>query len=257
MSTRPLTAQISAAGWRQRLHEDRARAQRNQTLDQRATTMAVLARALQLGALAVTLTGSTARRRRTLVSDLDYHVIGRRPNVGDLPADIDIVATSAERFHEQLLDRDDFSQWTLRFGCILHDTGVLWSGVRLVVAEQLWPSGDRKLASLADHCRELRRLVAMSDRDAAQEQARAALTAAARGLLLSAGVFPLSRSELPGQLDKIGCCDVAAVLTLTLHGTPELTELGEATGMLEAIAPTRPLAEGQHAALAGMTQPRG
>ena len=37
---------------------------------------------------------------------------------------------------------------------------------------------------------------------------------------------------------------------------PSLTELGEATGMLEAIAPTPPLAEGQHAALAGVT-PRG
>jgi hypothetical protein len=92
--------------------------------------------------------------------------------------------------------------------------------VRLIVDEQLWPSGDRKLRALADHRREAERLIAMGDRDAAQEQVRATLTTAARGLLLATGVFPLARSELPGQLKRAGYEPLAEALSGVIHETP-------------------------------------
>ena len=155
MSFQSMSAQLSQLGWARRMQEDRARAQRNQTLGQRAITAAVMDRALDLGAEGLALTGSTARRRRTAISDLDYHLIGRRPDLSDLPGDLDVVATSPERLRKQLIDRDDFAQWTLRYGCILYDTGVMREGVRLIVDEQIWPSGDRKLRALADHRREV------------------------------------------------------------------------------------------------------
>jgi hypothetical protein len=240
MSVREMSAQLSRLGWARRMQEDRARAERNQTLKQRAITAAVMDRALDLGAEGLALTGSTARRRRTAISDLDYHVIGRRPDLSDLPGDIDVVATSSERLHKQLIDGDDFAQWTLRYGCILYDTGVMREGVRLIVDEQLWPSGERKLRALDDHRREVERLIAMGDRDAAQDQVRATLTTVARALLLETGVFPLSRSELPVQLGRAGYGSLAQALAGVIHGAPGLADLAAAVTLLDADRITYP-----------------
>jgi hypothetical protein len=240
MSAQPLSAQLSHPGWTRRMREDRARAILNQTPEQRAITVTVMTRALELGAEGLALTGSTARRRRTIISDLDYHVIGRRPDLSDLPGDIDVIATSAERLRSQLIEGDDFVQWTLRYGCILYDTGVMREGVRLIVDEQLWPSSDRKLRAVADHRREVERLIAMGDRDAAQEQTRATLTTAARGLLLETGVFPLARSELPGQLKRAGYAPLAEALAGVIYEAPGLADLAAAVALLDVARNTYP-----------------
>jgi hypothetical protein len=233
MTVRRLSSQLNHAQWTRRLAADRVRAERNQTLEQRAITQVVVTRALELGAEGFALTGSTARRRRTTTSDLDYHVIGPRPDVTDLPGDVDLVATSAARFRAQLISGDDFAQWTLRCGCILHDAGVMREGARLVSEKQLWPSADRKLKGLTDHRREAERLIGMGDRDAAQHQIRAALTTAARGILLSAGVFPLSRGELSGQLTRAGHAPLARALAETIHGEPDLNGLADSLQLLD------------------------
>ncbi len=229
-----LSAQVTETGWRQRLQEDRERAMRNQTPNQREITAVVMARSLELGAESFALTGSTARRRRTPLSDLDFHVIGPRPDISDLPGELDVVASSATRFHRRLLDGDDFAQWTLRYGCVLHDSGTMRDGVRLIVARHLWPSGERKLASLPDHRREIERLIKMGDRDSAQEQVRAALTAAARGLLLGGGVFPLSRRELPVQLRRAGHESIARMLNMVIHEEPNIADLAASLAYLDA-----------------------
>lgn len=225
MTAQRLSTQLSDAGWARRLRDDRVRAARNQTAAQQAITDTVMARAIELGAAAVALTGSTARRRRTAISDLDYHVIGKRPDVSDLPGDVDVVATSAARFRSRLLDGDDFAQWTLRCGCILYDTGPLRDGISLIVETQLWPDAQRKLDSLDVHRGEVERLLRMGDRDAAQEQLRAMLTATARGLLLRADTFPLARAELPMQLERAGLGPLGQALDSVIHATPQLEEL--------------------------------
>jgi hypothetical protein len=225
MSTTTLSKQSSPAGWSARLRDDRRRAVRNQASAQRAITEELLARALDRGVESFALTGSTARRRRTTISDLDYHIIGPRPETKDLPAEVDIVAMSSDRLHTQLLEGDDFAQWTLRCGCILHDTGPMREAVELIDARELWPSASRKLKSLPDHCREAERLLTMADRDAAQQQIRAMLTTAARGLLLAAGVFPLARSELPRQLVRLGDAAIASQLEIVIRETPQLPQL--------------------------------
>lgn len=107
--------------WQERLLADRARADRNQSRAQRAVTAEVVRRSLRAGAVAVALTGSTARARRTAVSDVDYHVVGSRPDLEGLPGDVDVVADSRGRFDRRLSDGDDFIQWSLRHGCVLHD----------------------------------------------------------------------------------------------------------------------------------------
>jgi hypothetical protein len=234
VSMRTLSAQLSEAGWTQRVQQDRERAKHSQTSDQREITAIVMARSLEIGAESFALTGSTARQRRTPLSDLDFHVIGPRPDVSDLPGDLDVVASSATRFRRRLLDGDDFAQWTLRYGCVLHDSGAMRDGVRLIVARHLWPSGERKLASLPDHRREIERLIQMGDRDSAQEQVRAAITTAARGLLLDGGIFPLSRRELPAQLGSAGHEPLARMLDMVIHEEPNLTDLAATLAYLDA-----------------------
>jgi hypothetical protein len=229
-----LTEQLSDAGWTRRMREDRDRAERCQTPEQREITATVMSRAVALGASGFALTGSTARMRRTAVSDLDYHVIGRRPNVSDLPGDVDVVATSAARFRGRLIEGDDFAQWTLRCGCVLYDTGPLHEGVRLITEMDLWPDAQRKLESLDVHRREVERLVQMSDRGAAHEQLRAMLTTAGRGLLLQARVFPLARRDLPAQLDRAGYGRLAQALRRTIHSEPQLDELESGLRILDA-----------------------
>jgi hypothetical protein len=233
-----LSDQLSHGGWQRRLRNDRERAERCQTTAQRAITAAVLERSLAFGASAVALTGSTVRRRRNAISDLDYHVIGPRPDVSDLSAEIDIVASTAERFRGRLLEGDDFAQWTLRFGCVLYDVGPMREGVRLILDAKLWPSPRSKLTSLAGHRRELERLLRMGDEDAANDQLRAMLTTGARGLLLMAGIFPLARDELPAQLESAGHARLANQLQSTIQGRLRLCDVSEAVTILDSSVAT-------------------
>jgi hypothetical protein len=73
---------VAEAGvWTDRLRFDRTRAVRDQPAELAAITAAVEARSQAVGARALILSGSTTRARRTRVSDLDYHVIGGRPEI--------------------------------------------------------------------------------------------------------------------------------------------------------------------------------
>lgn len=165
------------------------------------------------------------RGRRTEISDLDVHVVGPRPSLADLDVEIDVYATTAEVLSERLRAGDDYVQWTLRFGCVLFDRGVLRAAATELVAMALWPSPERKhgqalrLLALADA------VAASGDHEAAIEQTRSALTAIARWTLLAAGAFPLSRDELPVQLRGIGHPEIAVALHRCIHCEPPLDEL--------------------------------
>lgn len=233
-----LRAWESDAAWRDRLARDARRADANQTSSQRLITETLLARAKEAGVEAFALTGSTARNQRTAISDLDYHVIGSRPSRSGLADEVDIVATDVRRFWEKLRAGDDYVQWTLRFGCILFDrTGIFRDALRVLSTERLWPDTSRKHARLSSHRRHAERLIELGDRDAAQEQVRAALTSAARAVLLDAGVFPLSRTELPAQLQAIGRVRLASALRMAIDAVPSLSELAAQVEALDDAWP--------------------
>lgn len=212
--------------WEGRLCGDRERAFQFQSGALRTITMEVLRRAFDVGAPAVALTGSTVRGHRTAISDLDFHLVGPRPDLNGLPGEVDLVADTFERFHRRLAEGDDFVQWTVRFGCVLHDRDGIFRGAYLrILREGLWPDPRRKfdrtdaLASLAE------RVLSIEDRDAAQEHIRAALTSLARGVLLAEGVFPLARDELALQLNDAGRCEVGEWLHRSIHEMLDLSEL--------------------------------
>ena len=92
----------------------------------------ILQRALAVGVEAVVLTGSTVRARRTASSDLDFMVVGERPGFSGIDEDVDVYAAGADAFWTRLVAGDDYIQWTLRFGCVLHDDGILREASRYI-----------------------------------------------------------------------------------------------------------------------------
>jgi hypothetical protein len=218
----------SDAVWAARLAGDRARAAHNQTAAQRLVTATVLDRALSQGAEAVALTGSTARNRRTAISDLDIHIVGSRPRFEDLGEGLDLYATSANVLWQRLRAGDDFIQWTLRFGCILVDDGVFRQALTEIVETGLWPDPQRKRDRANQLLAFAKRITATGDLDAAQDQTRAAVTTVARWLLLANGEFPLSRDELSDQVLDLGCFELAAALSRLIDADPSLQELATA-----------------------------
>lgn len=221
--------------WAKRIENDRTIAAINQTEELRRITDLVLSRAEASGALGVALTGSTARAKRTKISDLDYHVVGSRPDVSDLPADVDIYESESDRMRNKLLHGDDFVQWTVCCGCILYDRGPFREAAELIVSRDLWPDATSKLRRLTELRRLAQRLIAVGDRDAAQDHVRATLTSAARAVLLQRGIFALARSELPTQLRDVGMDDLADALAACIYEEPTLAELRNAVRLIAPL----------------------
>lgn len=220
-------------GWHQRLSGDEVRAVRNQSADLQAVTKEVLNRARRVHALAFVLTGSTARGRRTEISDLDYHLIGERPDLRGLPGDVDLVSDSLERFKRRLNENDDFAHWTLRYGCVLHDPqDVLKDAYLRIMARGEWPDPKPKLDRALELGLIAEKVLSIGDTEAAQEHVRGGLTSLARGLLLREHVFPLARAELAGQLQEADRRDLADWLDRTIYEQLAVEELVEALAAL-------------------------
>lgn len=225
-----------AEAWAERLRFDRHRAASNQSAELAAITEAATARARDAGAAAMVLSGSTARGRRTQVSDVDYHVIGATSlRVTDLPVDIDIYADEVDRFWAKLRKGDDFAHWSVWYGCVLFDTGVLRDAAAYVAEQDIWPDPDRKLRQARNALDFAEQIAESSDYGAALEQTRGALSLVARWILLSSDVFPLARDELAGQLEQLGQMRLAVDLRRSIRGRPSPDELRGALVHARAI----------------------
>jgi len=192
----------------------------NQSEELLRITRAIEARSRGLGAEALVLTGSTARDRRTRVSDLDYHVIGGKPDVKGLPSDIDLYCDGADAFLAKLFRGDDFAHWTIRYGCILFDDGVLREAAVAAIEHDLWPDPERKLRQARRAIEFSQKLAATGDYAALLEVSRGALSLTARWWLISHDVFPLARDELAEQLVEADQPGLANALDGVIHRRP-------------------------------------
>jgi len=206
--------------WKARLSLDRERATANQSESLLNITNVIEVRAQALGADALVLTGSTARNRRTRVSDLDYHVIGAKPDVEGLPSDIDLYSDEPDEFLSKLFKGDDFAHWTLRYGCILFDSGVLRQAAIEAIEHDLWPDAERKKRQARRAIGFAQKLAATDDYGALLEFSRGAFSLTARWWLISHEVFPLARGELPLQLLETGQPSLGRALEETIHRRP-------------------------------------
>ncbi|HMB55390.1 MAG TPA: hypothetical protein VKU40_18875 [Thermoanaerobaculia bacterium] len=214
-------APIDAELWAHRLLFDRQRAARHQATDMAAITASIESSSRRRGVASLVLTGSTARGARSSVSDLDYHVIGARPSIEGLPAEIDLYCDEPAEFLAKLEQGDDFAHWTLRHGCVLFDSGALREAAAEVAERDLWPDPERKLRQARSTLDFAEQLLASGDQPAALEQVRGALSLTARWWLLANDVFPLARAELPGQLRKLHQPALARALNATIHDRPD------------------------------------
>jgi predicted nucleotidyltransferase len=235
--------------WSERLRFDRERAARHQSPELAAISEEVQERARAAGAIAVVLSGSTARGRRTRVSDLDYHVIGIASlQVTDLPEDIDLYADEVDRFWTKLRDGDDFSHWSVWYGCVLFDAGVMREAARYLADRSAWPDLERKLRQARGALDFAEQMAASGDYGATLEQVRGALSLTARWLLLSHDVFPLARDELPEQLEQLGQVDLARPLRRSISERPSAEDLREAVAHAREISQAERLPSGRMAA---------
>lgn len=229
--------------WSERLDCDRERARRHQSGELVAISDAVQERARAAGAEAVVLSGSTARGRRTRVSDLDYHVIGVPSlSVADLPQDIDLYADEVDRFWAKLRQGDDFAHWSVWYGCVLFDSGVMRDAAAFVADQDVWPDPDRKLRQARNALDFAGQIVESGDYAAALEQTRGALSLVARWALLSNDVFPLARDEMPEQLDDLGQARLARELRRSIRERPSAKDLGAAIALAQGMADAGPAA---------------
>jgi hypothetical protein len=229
----------SEEAWARRLRDDGAEIERCLPPELRTLHRVLVGRARAADALGLVLTGSTARSRRTGISDLDYHLVGPSIPTRDLSGAIDLHVLSSEELDANILSGDDFVQWSLRFGLIVFDHGVLYRAARRIVESGLWPDPDRKLRHAAKSVDLARRFVASGDVDGALVQVRTALSLAARARLLCAGIFPRSRAELPDQLSELGFGKAGNALAATIHEpVVTLDDLADAVSECEALIAT-------------------
>lgn len=212
--------------WSSRLLLDRERAVANQSAALLEITCAIEARSRELGAASLVLTGSTARDRRTKVSDLDYHVIGGKPDIEGLPSDIDLYSDEPNAFLAKLFRGDDFAHWTIRYGCILFDSDVLRHAATVAIEQDLWPDSERKLRQARRAIDFSQKVASTGDYAALLEMSRGAFSLTARWWLLSHDVFPLARDELAEQLKEIDQPGLAAALEGSIHRRPTVTAIG-------------------------------
>ena len=223
--------------WDERLRFDRERAARHQSSELAAITEAVLVRAQAAGAEAVVLSGSTARGHRTDVSDLDYHVVGASSlRVADLPADIDLYADEVDRFWGKLREGDDFAHWSVWYGCVLCDSGVMREAAEFLSGRNAWPDAERKLRQARGSLGFAAQIAESGNYGAALEQTRGALSLVARWVLLSHDVFPLARDEMPAQLEALGRTRLARDLRRSIRERPRTEDLRDA--IAQALAHT-------------------
>lgn len=226
LESQDLLARCRSGGeWARRLNEDVEQALAGQEQRVRDLVEVVSSRSRALGAEGVVLTGSTVRGRRTPISDVDFLVVGPRPRMDDVTLGVDLRALTAAEFMTRLHDGDEYVQWALRFGCIVHDEGVFREASRILLRTDTWPDPERKRRHTRTLLELATRILPSGDRDAAEEAARASLTALAHWILLSNRVFPLSRDELSDQILDLGSFDLAAALHRSIHSQPELDEL--------------------------------
>jgi hypothetical protein len=234
------TALTSASAWQEKLGADIERAGRFLAGSLREVNREILRRAQSLGAEAIILTGSTARGRRTSISDLDYLIVGSKPRVSDLEEEVDITVASPERLLARLARGDSFSHWALDHGCILLDTGIVREALARVVGDGLSPDPALLKKQFSRFRQFATELAASGDADAAHRETLAALSLGARWWLLARGVSPLARSELPIQLRQEGEEELASALEQLIYGRPSLE--AQSAWLLRGIGDDSPVA---------------
>ena len=171
---------------------------------------------------AIVATGSAVRDAER-IDDLDLLLVyrDRRPSLPRPPIDVDLRQYERAEVPRKLREGHEYLAWTVRFGQPLFDRGGWWAALRAGWEGQLALPPAATARERANRMERLRDdMLAVGDHDAAAELEISMLTHLARAALSDAGVFPLSRPELHGQLRDIGDHTLADRLDDALRSRP-------------------------------------
>ena len=181
------------------------------------------------------LIGSCARGVANNRSDIDLLIVHkdeRQIRIGQL-GDIHLQQYSRIKFLRKLAEGDDYPSWALRLGIPLHDPDGWWAKqVEIESENPHWPDWRPKVAYAKKRLNMASELLEVGDLDAASEELMFAASHIARAILLKQGVFPLSRPELPAQLEKFEPA-IAHLLENLIHGEMEAAELAQGLSLLK------------------------
>ena len=175
----------------------------------------------------IVLIGSAARGESTERSDVDFLVVWPEERTLRVRPSLDshVHQETRRKFLERLAQNEDFPAWALRYGVPIRDPDGWWSDqVSREKRNPHWPDWRAKIV----HGEKRLRMAAMAledgDVEAAAEELLFAASHAARAVLLNSGVFPLSRPELPSQLEGLDDALSRALSGLIEDdlGTPDL-----------------------------------
>lgn len=159
--------------------------------------------------ISIVLLGSAARKVRTDGSDIDLLLIGtERPRVPKGFPAFHIQAARVSEFLANLENGEDLESWCVRLGVLLYDGGH-WDGIVMSKEAKQWPRWQLKVRHGVRRLFLAHNFLEMRDYEACSEEMVYALGHIGRALLLKAGIFPLSRPELAGQLQTLGYSHLA------------------------------------------------
>jgi predicted nucleotidyltransferase len=161
---------------------------------------------------AVVLIGSVVRGTDTSRSDLDLLLVSdEKLSVPKHPPPFQIQTFTRERFLKRLHEGDDFTGWSVRFGRPLRGAQY-WRSIVGPDPEAFWPDWQRKLGHAHQRLIRAAAILKTGDLSAAAEETLSTADHTARAILLKGHVFPLSRSEMPRQLERVRKLDLARTL---------------------------------------------
>ncbi|HEX6746698.1 MAG TPA: hypothetical protein VF092_05330 [Longimicrobium sp.] len=168
--------------------------------------------------VAVVVIYGSAVRAVTESNDVDLLLVADTEPAYAPPLDVDLHWVDAAQVDSAVAAGDEVLGWGLRFGIPLVDREGIWARLIERWGDLLpFPSAaaaDERARRATTAAEGLR---ADGDCEAADEVLLAALTQRARARLIRAGIYPLSRPELPDQLVELGDVDLARQLTDLLN----------------------------------------
>ena len=183
----------------------------------------------------VIVVGSSARKAMNWRSDIDVLVLrddDRRVRM-KRRGDIHLQQDSRLRFLRRLQDGDDYPAWALRFGVPVSDPDGWWAEQASAEHDSPhWPDWQAKVPHARKRMRMALALLDTGDVDAANEEMLFAASHVVRAVLLRQGVFPLSRPEMPSQLDSVDS-ELAQLLVRLMNGDMDAAALRSDAAMLE------------------------
>jgi hypothetical protein len=184
----------------------------------RAWVTALLHRAAGDPAIVAIVLHGSAVRAAGRPSDVDILLVHRGAAVrADAPVEVDLRQYAAGEIDARIVTGDELLGSALRFGTAAFERDSFWSSLaRRWLGRVPLPSSAAAEQRARQALRAAEQLRSAGDDDAASEMRLTGLTQQARARLARAGIFPLSRPELPDQLLRIGETDLAAELDLLI-----------------------------------------